>query len=145
MPDPIVVVADLVDEPEDGRQVLNDDLGLTSFGLSLMVFRAGQRWRIHAHERQEEVYLVLSGRLTLLVEDTDGLLCERAISAWQLVRVAPGIRRQVVNRGPEPLRFIAVGAVGRHERRDAVAWNSWEETGEGLPPQDVPLPDDLPT
>ena len=33
-----------------------------------MMLRPGQRGRIHRHERQEEVYLVLRGTLTLEVE-----------------------------------------------------------------------------
>jgi oxalate decarboxylase/phosphoglucose isomerase-like protein (cupin superfamily) len=112
--------------------------------MSLMAFRPGQRWRIHAHREQEEVYVVLSGVLTLLVEDLAGQIQEHAIRAGQAARVPPGVRRQAVNRGPEAARFLAIGAAGSHERWDATAWESWEETGAGHPGQDVPLPPDLP-
>ena len=43
-------------------------LGVTSFGLNQIVLRPGQRGRIHRHRDQEEVYLVLSGTLTLVIE-----------------------------------------------------------------------------
>ena len=47
---------------------LRRELGVTSFGINQMGLEPGQRMRIHLHERQEEVYLVLDGRLSLLVE-----------------------------------------------------------------------------
>jgi len=143
MSDARVTFADLADSPELGRQVLNDDLALESFGMSFMVFRPGQQWRIHVHEDQEEVYLVLSGELTLLIEGDDGVPNEQVLRARQVARVSPGVRRQVVNRGPVEVQFIAIGAAGRHERWDALAWHSWEQTGKGLPPEEIPLPNDL--
>ena len=76
------------DDPE--RFVpLRRALGVTSFGLNQMLLRPGQRGRIHRHERQEEVYLVLSGRLTLEVEGEPHDLEE-----GELMRVAPGVRRR---------------------------------------------------
>ena len=40
---------------------------------------------------------------------------------------------------------MALGATpGSHEGRDGVAWASWDDTGPGATPQEVPLPDDLP-
>ena len=40
-------------------------LGVTSFGINLVLLRPGERGRIHKHEKQEEVYLVLEGTLSL--------------------------------------------------------------------------------
>ena len=74
---------------------LRAQLGVTSFGLNQIVLHPGQRGRIHAHERQEEVYLVLEGTLSLFLEGEEATL-ERG----ELVRVAPGVKRQLVNRGP---------------------------------------------
>jgi mannose-6-phosphate isomerase-like protein (cupin superfamily) len=93
--------------------------------------------RIHRHQRQEEVYLVLEGRLTVLVEAE-----EAELGAGELMRVAPSVRRQLVNRGPSPVVLIALGADGDHEGRDAEAFTSWEQES-GAQPKDVPLPDDL--
>jgi uncharacterized cupin superfamily protein len=117
---------------------LRRQLGVTSFGLNLVVLQPRQRGRIHRHERQEEVYLVLEGTLTLLVEGEESTL-ERG----ELVRVAPELRRQLVNRGPRRLALLALGGSGEHAGRDGLAYPSWDAT-EGVTPQELPLPEDLP-
>ena len=38
-------------------QALRRQLGVSSFGMNLLVLEPGQRGRIHAHDRQEEVYI----------------------------------------------------------------------------------------
>jgi hypothetical protein len=40
--------------------------------------------------------------------------------------------------------FLALGAAGEHKGRDARAWESWDDKDPGRPPQEVPLPDNLP-
>ena len=117
---------------------LRRELGVTSFGINLIALQPGQRGRIHRHERQEEVYLVLEGTLTLVVERNESVL-ERG----ELVRIAPDLRRQLVNRGPEPLVLLALGGSGEHAGRDGEAFASWDDDA-GAPPQEVPLPEDLP-
>jgi mannose-6-phosphate isomerase-like protein (cupin superfamily) len=127
-------------EPEaDKRFVpLRRRLGVSSFGLNQIVLAPRERGRIHRHARQEEVYLVLEGTLTLLVESEESVL-ERG----ELVRVAPNLRRQLVNRGPERLVLLALGGDGEHVGRDGEAFASWEDE-RGAPPQEVPMPPDLP-
>ena len=116
---------------------LRRQLGVTSFGINQLVLQPGQRGRIHRHERQEEVYLVLAGTLTLI---TEGQPLE--LGEGELVRVAPAVRRQLVNQGPRRLVLLALGGAGEHQGRDGEAFGSWEER-EGRPPQEVPLPADL--
>jgi uncharacterized cupin superfamily protein len=127
-------------DPEPGERfvALRRRLGVTSFGLNQIVLQPGERGRIHRHVRQEEVYLVLEGTLTLLVEGeaTD-------LDQGELVRVAPDLRRQLVNRGPDRLVLLALGGDGEHQGRDGEAFTSWDEA-QGAPPQEVPLPPDLP-
>ncbi len=118
---------------------LRRQLGVTSFGMNLIVLGPGERGRIHAHERQEEVYLVLEGRLTLLVEGDEHLL-ERD----EVVRVGPSVRRQIANAGPERVVLLALGGSGEHAGRDGLAWESWEDDSPGRSPQEVPLPENLP-
>jgi uncharacterized cupin superfamily protein len=120
-------------------QALRRELGVTSFGMNLIVLQPRQRGRVHAHEQQEEVYLVLEGELTLALQDE-----EHKLGQGQLVRVGPSVRRQLVNRGPERLVLLALGGTGEHAGRDGRAWESWDDGGEGRPPQEVPLPQDLP-
>jgi uncharacterized cupin superfamily protein len=128
-------------DPDGGErfQPLRRELGVRSFGLNLITLQPRERGRIHVHERQEEVYLVLEGELTLVVEGEDHLL-----PRWRLARVGPAVRRQLVNRGRERVVLVALGGAGEHEGRDARAWSSWDEGGEGRSPQEVPLPEDLP-
>jgi quercetin dioxygenase-like cupin family protein len=120
---------------------LRRPLELTGMGMNLMILAPGQRGRIHDHEQQEEVYLVWEGVLTLIVEGE-----AHDLARGELARVGPGVRRQVVNRGPASVAIVALGATpGAHGGRDGKAWESWDDVGSpGRPPQDVPLPDDLP-
>jgi uncharacterized cupin superfamily protein len=126
-------------EGEDRFQRLRQELGVTTFGLNLLRLRPGQGSRIHRHERQEEVYLVLEGVLTLQVEDD-----VQELARGELARVPAEARRQLSNRTREPLHVLALGGAEPHEGRDGRAYGSWDETGDGRAPQDVPLPDDLP-
>ena len=117
---------------------LRQALGVTSFGMNLIRLQAGQRGRIHRHDKQEEVFLVLEGTLSLVVEGV-----ERDLTEGELARVAPEVRRQLVNRGPGRCAILALGAAGEHVGRDGTAFVSWEAT-QGATPQETPLPDDLP-
>jgi mannose-6-phosphate isomerase-like protein (cupin superfamily) len=128
----------LAADTDDRFVPLRRQLGVTSFGLNQILLRPGERGRIHRHERQEEVYLVLEGTLTLLVEREESVL-----GRGELVRVGPESRRQLVNRGPDRLVLLALGGEGEHAGRDGEAFTSWGDE-QGAPPQEVPLPEDLP-
>lgn len=65
-------------------------------------------------------------------------------SGGTLTRLAPETRRQLTNPGFERVVVLALGGAGEHEGRDARAWTSWDEEGEGRSPQEVPLPENLP-
>ena len=116
---------------------LRRQLGVSSFGINQIVLQPGQRGRIHRHDHQEEVYLVLEGLLTLIVEGRDTELGE-----GELIRVAPRLRRQLVNRGPGRLVLLALGGEGEHRGRDGEAFAAWSDDAGG-PPQEIPLPPDL--
>ncbi|HWC86491.1 MAG TPA: cupin domain-containing protein [Solirubrobacteraceae bacterium] len=126
-------------EPETSERfvALRRQLGVSTFGLNQITMAPGERGRIHRHERQEEVYLVLAGVLTVMIEGE-----EHDLATGELMRVAPPVRRQLVNRGPERVIVLALGGEREHHGRDAEAFLSWEaETG--APPQEVPPPPDL--
>jgi mannose-6-phosphate isomerase-like protein (cupin superfamily) len=133
-----LVIASLEPDGTERIQRLRRQLGVSAFGLNLIVLEPRQRGRIHAHERQEEVYLVLEGTLTLAVEGE-----EHALGHGHVVKVGPSLRRQLTNRGPGRLVLLALGGEGEHQGRDGRAWEEWEEGGEGRPPAEVPLPQDL--
>ncbi len=132
-----IATARLDPDAEDRFLTLRRTLGISSFGINQIRFEPGQRGRIHRHERQEEVYLVLEGTLTLLVEGEPHELGE-----GELARVAPALKRQLVNRGPGRLVLLALGGEGEHHGRDGEAFESWEQE-QGSSPQDVPMPADL--
>ena len=117
---------------------LRRQLGVTSLGLSQLVLGPGQRGRIHRHAAQEEVYLVLDGTLSLLVEGE-----AQTLERGELVRVAPAVRRRLVNRGPGPLVLLALGGAGEHVGRDGEAFATWQDE-HGVSPQELPLPEDVP-
>lgn len=119
-------------------QPLRRELGVSTFGLNLMLLQPGQAGRIHRHEHQEEVYLVLDGELSLLIEGE-----EHALGQGALARVAPNVRRQLINRRPQRVVLLALGGASDHTGRDGVAYASWDAT-EGASPQEIPLPDDVP-
>ena len=128
-----------IDPDADTFQTLRRELGVNSFGINVLTLRPRQRLRVHRHERQEEVYLVLGGELTLLVEGEPHVL-----GKGDLARVGPESKRQLTNPSGAPVVVLALGGDGTHEGRDGIAWTSWDEGGEGRSPQEVPLPDDLP-
>jgi uncharacterized cupin superfamily protein len=140
MTDQDIAFAALDRDSGERFQRLRQELDVSTFGMNLIVLQPRQRGRIHLHQRQEEVYLVLEGELTLLVEGV-----EHVLGPDRLARVGPAVRRQLVNTGPQRVVLLALGGSGDHDGRDGRAWTSWEDDGPGAPPQEVPLPDDLPT
>lgn len=97
---------------------------------------AGQRMRIHRHRRQEEVYLVLEGRLTVTIDGE-----ETELGAGELMRVAPVVRRQLVNHGSR--RAVLIARAPTASTRAGMRRRSRPGRSRPAPPADVPLPDDL--
>src|SRR5579863_5118749 len=130
MSEPDLTFATLDPDTDERFVSLRRQLGVNAFGMNLLVLQPRQRGRIHAHERQEEVYMVIEGELTLVVEGK-----EHVLPKDRLARVAPSVRRQLVNRGPGRLVVLALGGSDEHAGRDGRAWESWEESDEGRQPQ----------
>jgi mannose-6-phosphate isomerase-like protein (cupin superfamily) len=126
-------------DPDVGERFLplRRQLGVTSFGMNQIVLQPGQRGRIHRHQRQEEVYLVLEGQLTLLVEGEP-----TELGKGEVIRVGPRVRRQLVNYGPGRLVLLALGGATEHQGRDGEAFASWEDENP-TSPQELAMPPDL--
>jgi mannose-6-phosphate isomerase-like protein (cupin superfamily) len=116
---------------------LRRQLGVSSFGFNQIVLQPGQRGRIHRHKHQEEVYVVLEGTLTLLVE---GDMSD--LGQGEVVRVAPQVRRQLVNLGPGRLVLLALGGANEHQGRDGEAFGAWSDE-QPVSPQELSMPPDL--
>jgi mannose-6-phosphate isomerase-like protein (cupin superfamily) len=126
-------------DPDTGERFLplRRQLGVSSFGMNQITLQPGQRGRIHRHERQEEVYLVLEGTLTLALEGE-----ESDVGQGELIRVAPQVRRQLVNRGPERVVLLALGGANEHQGRDGEAFGDWSDE-QPVSPQELSMPPDL--
>jgi mannose-6-phosphate isomerase-like protein (cupin superfamily) len=126
-------------DPDVGERFLplRRQLGVSSFGMNQIVLEPGQRGRIHRHQHQEEVYLVLEGTLTLVIEGEPAELGE-----GELMRVAPQIRRQLVNFGPGRVVVLAFGGALEHQGRDGEAFGDWADE-QPTSPQELAMPPDL--
>ena len=113
-------------------------LGLESMGCRIVTLEPRQRARVHRHREQEELYVVLEGELTLVLEGGE----EVTVRRHEAARVAAPVRRQLVNRGSATVHVVAVGAAGMHDARDGEAFADWSDP-EPKSPLDVPMPDDL--
>jgi mannose-6-phosphate isomerase-like protein (cupin superfamily) len=87
--------------------------------------------------RQEEVYLELQGALTIVLEGEPAELGQ-----GELMRVAPQIRRQLVNFGPGRVVLLAFGGALEHQGRDGEAFADWSDE-QPTSPQELPMPPDL--
>jgi mannose-6-phosphate isomerase-like protein (cupin superfamily) len=98
-------------------KLAGDALGVESFGLQVLDLPAGfvdYPEHDHAHDRQEEVYVVLSGAAEFTIA---GDRVEAA--AGTIVRVASSATRKLVP-GPDGVRVLAIGCTpGGYERPDA--------------------------
>jgi uncharacterized cupin superfamily protein len=139
MSDPDISFAQVDRETSERFVPLRRELGVSAFGINQLTLQPGQSMRVHIHEQQEEVYLVLEGELTVVVEGT-----EHVLKPDQLLRVAPPVKRQLLNAGSERTTLIALGGTGDHQSRDALAWPDWDAAASepGKSPKDVPLPPD---
>jgi quercetin dioxygenase-like cupin family protein len=99
-----------------------DALELQHCGVSLQRLDAGARIPFgHRHERQEEVYVVVSGGGRLRLDDES--IDVRALDA---IRVAPETARGM-EAGPDGIEFLAFGAAKAGEHRDTEMLQGWWE------------------
>jgi mannose-6-phosphate isomerase-like protein (cupin superfamily) len=99
-------------------KLAGDELGVQSFGLQVLDLPAGFTGypeHDHAHDHQEEVYVVLSGSAEFTVAGE-----EIQADAGSLVRVEPDSKRKLVP-GRHGVRILAIGCArgGDYERPDA--------------------------
>ena len=97
-------LAELGDGP--GFRKIRSALGITAFGMNAIVLPPGIETRRHFHDRQEEVYFVLSGRLEMDLGD-DGVT--QTLEPGSIVRVDAATVRRMRNVGDEDAVYIVVG------------------------------------
>ncbi len=103
-----------IDELGDGffRKV-REALGVTAFGVNVLVFAPGVQGRPHYHDVQDELYFVHRGRARF---EVDGEV--RELGPGGLCHVESTTPRLISNAGEEELVLLAVGGKDGYVERD---------------------------
>ena len=100
-----------------GFRKVRKELGVTAFGVNAIVMPPGFTSDAHYHDEQEELYVCLSGKLTL--EFGDGT--SHVLEPGDMARVDAATVRRMGNLGSGDLTYLCVGGkdgyVGRDGRR----------------------------
>jgi uncharacterized cupin superfamily protein len=91
-------------------------LGVTAFGVNAIVLPGGYETGVHAHERQEELYFVHSGRIEIRFGDGSGHVLEPGGFA----RVAAETPRALKNLDDGESVYVCVGGADGYVGRDGV-------------------------
>jgi mannose-6-phosphate isomerase-like protein (cupin superfamily) len=103
-----------IDEMGEGvfRKV-RQELGVTAFGVNVLVLEPGVVARPHWHEEQDELYFVHAGRARVALPGET-----RELGPGGLCHVESTTPRQLTSVGEEPLVLLVVGARGGYVGRD---------------------------
>jgi quercetin dioxygenase-like cupin family protein len=99
-----------------GFRKIRKELGVTGFGVNAIVLPPRYATGRHAHERQEELYFVHSGRIEIAFGDGSVHTLGPGGMAW----VAPQTVREIRNFGPEAATYVAIGGADGYVGRDGV-------------------------
>ena len=100
-----------------GFRKVRAPLGVTAFGVNAIVLPPGYTTRVHHHERQQELYLVLDGEIEISLNGET-----RTLGPGGLARVDPGTVRSLRNRSTDrEATFFCVGGDGGYVGRDGVS------------------------
>src|SRR3954454_2509906 len=89
-----------------GFRKIRGALGVTAFGVNAIVLPPGYKSNAHRHERQEELYIVMSGEIEFEFGDGE----RRVLGPGGLARVGPATVRGVRNTCPDAEAiYICVG------------------------------------
>ena len=110
----VATIDDLGEGP--GFRKVRSALGVTEFGVNAIVIPPGYTSRRHFHERQQELYLVLSGEIEL---DLDGV--KQTLGPGGLARVDASVVRSLRNTSEsDDALYFCVGGAGGYVGRDGL-------------------------
>jgi mannose-6-phosphate isomerase-like protein (cupin superfamily) len=89
------------------------ELGVTAFGVNVVVLAPGVESRPHYHDEQDELYFVHAGRARFALPGES-----RELGPGGLCHVESTTPRQITNVGDEDLVMLVVGAKGGYVGRD---------------------------
>jgi quercetin dioxygenase-like cupin family protein len=104
-------------EPARHVAELSEGLGLQHARANLWRYEPGAAGRRHRHPLQEELFVVLTGALTLYLGDPPQRV---DVPAGGAVRVGPGTELQAANHGEEELVVYAHGWPPEAERAEIL-------------------------
>ena len=108
----VASIADLGDGP--GFRKVRQALDVTEFGVNAVVLPPGYESRRHYHDRQQELYVVISGEIEF---DFDG--AKQTLGEGGLARVdAPTVRSLRNTSGTDEAVYLCVGGEGGYVGRD---------------------------
>jgi mannose-6-phosphate isomerase-like protein (cupin superfamily) len=101
-------VESLIDEEYGGMWMLRGPLGCEHLGVSIVELEPGGKGMRHDHagDGHEEVYLVVEGELDVDLDGDETV----TLGVDEAIHVPPRQSRQLVNRGDERVKVVAVGA-----------------------------------
>ena len=89
------------------------ELGVTAFGVNVLVLAPGVVGRPHYHDSQDELYFVHRGRARFEVADET-----RELGPGELCHVESTTRRRITSIGDEDLVMLVVGGKDGYVERD---------------------------
>jgi mannose-6-phosphate isomerase-like protein (cupin superfamily) len=99
--------ANLGHDPEQFEiRFLRNDLGCEHCGVSFARYRKGFASEAHTHNRQEEIYVLVSGRAQALVGANEVI----DLDPWTAIRVPAETPRALRVVGDEDAIFVKIGA-----------------------------------
>jgi uncharacterized cupin superfamily protein len=100
-----------------GFRKIRGALGVTAFGVNAVVLPPAYKSNAHCHERQEELYIVMSGEIEFEFGDGE----RRVLGPGGLVRVDPATVRSARNTsGEDEAVYVCVGGANGYVGRDGV-------------------------
>jgi uncharacterized cupin superfamily protein len=99
-----------------GFRKIRRELGVQAFGVNAIVLPPDYESRVHRHERQEELYIVLRGELEMRLGDE-----RRLLGPGGLARVDAATVRSLRNTSStDEAVFVCVGGEGGYVGRDGI-------------------------
>jgi uncharacterized cupin superfamily protein len=110
----VAQVDDLGEGP--GMRKIREPLGVTAFGVNAVVLPAGYETKPHAHERQQELYIVHRGAIEFRFGDGT----RHVLEAGGMARVDPAAVRALKNVAEGESTYFCVGGSDGYVGRDGV-------------------------
>ena len=99
-----------------GFRKVRSELGVTAFGVNVIVLPAGYDTGAHSHEQQQELYFIHAGEVEIAFGDGS----VHRLSAGGFARVDPATPRQIRNVGEGEAVYLCAGGKDGYVGRDGV-------------------------